>query len=439
MKLKQILLLVLAATVGLSCSILTAAAPTGNTAELAARAVSDEPKVAEIAIKELRELGRTGLEILFETYAVEIETFKKSGVADDRWPKIAKALDAVAMQKDVYASNLFWYTDVARARGEAGRTGKPILSLRLLGNLNEEFSCANSRFFRAILYPNAQISKFLQENYILHWQSVRPAPRITIDFGDGRKIERTITGNSIHYVLNRDGEVLDALSGLNSPPIFLNFLISGKWASDALAPHSQNPAAKRNILLSQRSRTYQALTQQMNWFGQKLNLSFDSTRKAARNFEEMPPAIAAMTIAMTKSRIEMPVLKSLIADLTKYGEDQINLENWREIARMSGREAKLDENSRAFIRRQTAKNDLTEQEFAQLIAKLEEFVSVDTARNEFLLRPTLLVWLAKEPTRDVSAFNEKVYTELFLTPSADKWLGLYAPDIYTALDSNGIK
>jgi hypothetical protein len=31
-----------------------------------------------------------------------------------------------------------------------------------------------------------------------------------------------------------------------------------------------------------------------------------------------------------------------------------------------------------------------------------------------------------------------VYSELFLTPSADKWLGLYAPDIYTALDGNGI-
>jgi predicted RNA-binding protein Jag len=438
MKLKQILLILLAATVVLSCTVLSFAAREENAAQLAARAVSDEPNVAEIAIRDLRERGRTGLEALFETYAVEIENFKKSGVADDRWLKIAKALDAVAMQKDVYASKLFWHTNLTSAQAEAGRTGKPILSLRLLGNLNEEFSCANSRFFRAILYPNAQISKYLQENYILHWQSVRPAPRITIDFGDGRKIERTITGNSIHYILDSDGEVLDAISGLNSPQIFHNFLISGKWLSQTIAPHSHNPQARRNILLSQRGRTHQALTQQVNWFGQKLKLSFDPSKKAARNFEEMPPAVAAMTVAMTKSRVEMPVLKSFIADVTKFGEEQIDLENWREIAKMSGREAKLDDNSRAFIRRQTAKNELTEQDFARLISKLEEFVSVDTARNEFLLRPTLLVWLAKEPATDVSVFNEKVYSELFLTPSADKWLGLYAPDIYTALDGNGI-
>ena len=31
---------------------------------------------------------------------------------------------------------------------EAQRTNRPILSLRLLGNLTDDFSCANSRFFR---------------------------------------------------------------------------------------------------------------------------------------------------------------------------------------------------------------------------------------------------------------------------------------------------
>jgi len=32
--------------------------------------------------------------------------------------------------------------------GLAQRTNRPILSLRLLGNLTDDFSCANSRFFR---------------------------------------------------------------------------------------------------------------------------------------------------------------------------------------------------------------------------------------------------------------------------------------------------
>ena len=90
------------------------------------------------------------------------------------------------MQKNAFAADLYWYTDFEKAKQVAQKKHKPILSLRLLGNLNEELSCANSRFFRAVLYPNASISKSLREGFVLHWQSVRPAPRITIDFGDGR-------------------------------------------------------------------------------------------------------------------------------------------------------------------------------------------------------------------------------------------------------------
>lgn len=95
---------------------------------------------------------------------------------------------------------MYWYTDIEQAKAAARTSGKPILSLRLLGSLDQDLSCANSRFFRVALYPNVEISKLLQDPLILHWQSVRPVPKVTIDFGDGRKLERTITGNSIHYI-----------------------------------------------------------------------------------------------------------------------------------------------------------------------------------------------------------------------------------------------
>ena len=75
----------------------------------------------------------------------------------------------------------------------------------MLGKLTDEFSCANSRFFRTALYANKEISDYLRDNFVLHWQSVRPVPRVTVDFGDGRKLERTITGNSAHYVLDAAG------------------------------------------------------------------------------------------------------------------------------------------------------------------------------------------------------------------------------------------
>jgi hypothetical protein len=39
---------------------------------------------------------------------------------------------------------------------------------------------------------------------------------------------------------------------------------------------------------------------------------------------------------------------------------------------------------------------------------------------------------------DVNELNERVYAQLFLTPSSDPWLGLIPGDVYTALDNNGV-
>ena len=272
-------------------SSLTFANPTVIPKELAVQAVSDDSNESEIAVKELRKLGPLGLQTLFETYAAEIENYRKTGEVTQKWQKIAKALDKVAMQKDVYASQLFWNTDLEKAKAESKKSNKPILSLRLLGNLNDELSCANSRFFRSILYPNAGISNYLRQNYILHWQSERPAPKITIDFGDGRKIERTITGNSIHYILDQDGKVVDALSGLNSPSVFLEFINTGNalYQADRVKPNSEAKTLSLSSLTNFRGNKYRTLMAQLDRIGKQLNMKFDTTRQPVRKFEEMPP------------------------------------------------------------------------------------------------------------------------------------------------------
>jgi hypothetical protein len=133
-------------------------------------------------------------------------------------------MDQVGGAKYCSASQLYWYTDFAQAQAAAADQHKPILCLRMMGKLDEEFSCANSRFFRTTLYANAEISKTLRDSFILHWGSVRPVPKVTIDFGDGRKLERTLTGNSAHYVVAADGRVLDGLPGLYGPQAFAAWL-----------------------------------------------------------------------------------------------------------------------------------------------------------------------------------------------------------------------
>ena len=79
-----------------------------------------------------------------------------------------------------------------------------------------------------MLYSNADVSEYLKDHYVLHWKSVRPVPKVTIDYGDGRKLERTLTGNSIHYILDSEGRPIDAIPGLYGPFAFRRILIHGE-------------------------------------------------------------------------------------------------------------------------------------------------------------------------------------------------------------------
>jgi hypothetical protein len=349
----------------LSLSVLFTLSIQASTENLAVQAVSGNSDEAKTAVVKLREMKQAGLDALFEKYAAEIGRYRETGEKTAEWTRIASAIDAVAMQKDAYASHLFWLTDLEEAKRLSRETGKPILSLRLLGNLNEDFSCANSRFFRAVLYPNKNISEYLRGNYILHWQSVRPAPRITIDFGDGRKIERTVTGNSIHYVLDENGAVVNALPGLYSPADFYSFLTnSDSWLRQAKnfesgkmpGMNSEKIADKRSAYLkNMREREFSSLKRKVNSKTFPLKLKFDKTAKANREFEEMPTAIEVAPIAVTKMAVEVNFLDDILPDITKYGAQQIDFENWRKIAQLGSKNGRLDANSIAFIKNQTAK------------------------------------------------------------------------------------
>jgi hypothetical protein len=191
-----------------------------------AESAADNSATEARIIVDARAKGQSGLDALMAANQDLVARMRSGAtpLSDPAAAKLRTTLDSVAKQRDAHASGLYWYTDLDAAKAEAKASGKRILSLRLLGNLDEEFSCANSRFFRTALYANKEVSDYLRQNFILHWKSVRPAPKLTIDMGDGRRIERTITGNSIHYVLAPDGFVLDAIPGLYGPDRFIDAL-----------------------------------------------------------------------------------------------------------------------------------------------------------------------------------------------------------------------
>jgi hypothetical protein len=411
---------------------------TERTTELAHLAVSEKATESGAAIAELRAMGPQGLRILFETYGEEIKRARAGlPVNETEWQRLTLALDAVSGQRNSYSSGLYWYTDLEEAKKAAQASGKPILSLRLLGNLTEEFSCANSRFFRAVLYANTEVSKYLSEHFVLHWKSVRSAPRVTIDFGDGRRLERTLTGNSIHYVLDANGLPIDALPGLYGPAAFMRGLNQAETIARQIA--TKNPAERSEALRVYHNARIRAIA--TAWAADVAKTGGKVPADVVARIERRrsnPGAIEIAPLAVTKRAIEVDILQQITADATAL-EAATDISAWNKIAALHSGDARLDKGSIAFITRQNQNLRADNALLARTLQNLEQYLALDTVRNEYMMRTKLHGWFATgRAAGDVERLNERVYAQLFMTPRTDPWLGLYSPDVYTALDNGGI-
>ena len=68
-----------------------------------------------------------------------------------------------------------------------------------------------------MLFSSADIAGYVNAGFEPVWVSVRPVPMVTIDFGNGHKITRTLHGNIATSVCDADGKVLDILPGIYQP------------------------------------------------------------------------------------------------------------------------------------------------------------------------------------------------------------------------------
>jgi hypothetical protein len=423
--------------------IVSAAGATGTLAcgrygehPAAIAAVSEDVTVANAAIETLRGEGASGLAALLDTHQELIDAKARGEIAPTypKWVRLEAAIDTVSGQKNCLTSKLFWHTDLEAAKVESARSGKPILSLRLLGKLTDELSCANSRFFRSTLYANTEVGAVLREKFVLHWQSVRPVPVVTVDFGDGRVLRRTVTGNSIHYVLDAEGRVLDALPGLYGPAAFLRGLTEATSLADTV--RSMTDADRESALRQYHDQHARAI-------GQRLHEDLEALG--------IDPQTAATT--------------------------PIDDETWQKIAELHRGDASLDPASIEVIRRQQQETHgaftvqplpagvvvkgaamgpvawakpaefagqiaigkgIIEDPILRLVRSFESSLALDTVRNEFLLHRTIHEWLATGDAAPVDQLNARVYADLFLTPDSDPWLGLAPRDTYTALKHGGV-
>lgn len=361
---------------------------------LATLALQDDAAVNEPAVQALRRYGPESIEFLMGR-----PELRKS-------PRWSAVLDAVAQQKDAEFSGLYWHTDLEEALAVAKREKKAVLSLRLLGKLTDELSCANSRFFRTTLYPNASVRSLLTSQFVLHWQSVRAVPIITIDFGDGRQIRRTITGNSLHLVLDDQGRTIDVLPGLYTAEAFGREL-----------RHSRNAAERLAGLNGDKFRQLRA-----EFHADRLR---DDTRTWAEHcLTAKLPASLAMGVdhqpevwtKVAAGAAAQPILDApAVEAVVKRGPP---------LAEVAG--------NRAFSK------SIAEMPAMALIRNVSRIMNEDSVRNEYFLHARIHDWFATEPAvPERDALVARVYSELFLSPLDDPWYGLSRPDVYSAITNDG--
>ena len=401
----------------------------------------DAPVVAPDAdaatVQALRGDGEAGLAAVMAAYAAE-----HTPQTETQWRTL---IDAVAGQRDAIHGGLYWYTDLDEAQQVAQQTGRPILSLRLLGELTDEYSCANSRFFRTALYSNPDLAALIRDRYVLHWSSERPVPVVTIDFGDGRMMKRTITGNSAHYILDSSGAPLDVLPGMMGPGAFADQLMA---AADLHSDLDGLSRRKREAALAQwhdDALDSAITTLQGSLGGAGRSVSPDDLRSWLTGGNlggDGPEVRQAMNLSRGKMIVETPILEAVVPGLDglQRGAIEPTDDEWRRIAVSYALSATLHTTSRQLILDEQPLAMVSDelQDPTALFTRFEQSIAEDTARNELSLHARIHTWFAAGEVADFEGLNRRVYDDLFATPATDPWMGLLETDAYTGLSQAGI-
>jgi hypothetical protein len=249
--------------------------------------------------------------------------------------------------------------------------------------------------------------------------------------------------------------VVDAIPGLYGPAAFLrelNIAQAAATADGAIPAGAVRDADLRLWHTQQQQRVVSDWQADLNRIG--VIGALPEAGKA--EVIAAPPALAAAPRAISKGRVEMKVVRDLtpisIASAQSL-ESRSDDATWVKLAQLHADDARLDDGSRALIAakqppqavpaaRLAASKSFVERPLVRVVANFERSIAEDTVRNQYLFHRKIHEWLADPATAplasNVNALNERVYAELFLTPSSDPWLGLVPADTYSALENDGL-
>ena len=146
-----------------------------------------------------------------------------------------------------------------------------------------------------MLFSREDVASFINQNFEAAWQSVRPAPIVRIDFGNGTVVTRTLHGNIATYVCAADGQVLDILPGIYTPDAYVARLEQLRLLATYV---DQNRAEGRQLRLL-RYHQAQAEALKKNEAGPQ----FVKTTGMSKGRIEGPVEIALLRASLAKDRL----------------------------------------------------------------------------------------------------------------------------------------
>jgi hypothetical protein len=160
-----------------------------------------------------------------------------------------------------------------------------------------------------VLFSSDTVANAINASFEPVWESVRPVPIVTIDFGNGHTITRTLHGNIATYLCDARGDVYDILPGIYEPREYLKqlnqFTLLFKHARQQFRPGQGRDEAELKSALAAH------ITERLTAY---------HVRQAARLRENKPADVLAINLlkgGRSKSEIEVPIELIAAADLGK--------------------------------------------------------------------------------------------------------------------------
>jgi hypothetical protein len=233
-----------------------------------------------------------------------------------------------------------------------------------------------------VLLSDPEVAAYLKDQVVPAWETVREVPKLTLDFGNGKKITRTLAGNTSILLCTADGKVMDAFPGVYTPADFLRELKASLAAS-------KDP-------------------QQLLAWHVKEGLSAPVPRQA-------------MSFTMGKAVIEAPLLQALNMKETPF-EPAPETETPDSAKRIFSRYA--------MMLADLSKSPASRGSVLRTIglprnATPQQIVAMDSRNNVRAVRPAVHLWLAtldKLPTPEEA--KNVMFKQLLHIPIDDPYLGL---------------